>query len=77
MTALVIAIVSYRSQRVSNFHSSFSTAMKYCLIPSNVSSSRLARMRIGLVINLVAISKTSEGNVALNKTICVAGGRHR
>ncbi len=33
MTAWVMVSVSYRSQRVSNFHSSFSTATKNCLIP--------------------------------------------
>lgn len=33
MTAWVMVSVSYRSQRVSNFHSSFSTATKNCLMP--------------------------------------------
>ena len=40
MTAWVMVSVSYRSQSVSNFHSSFSTATKNCLIPSSVNSSR-------------------------------------
>ena len=39
MTACVMVSVSYKSHRVSNFHSSFSTATKNCLIPSKVSSS--------------------------------------
>ena len=39
MTACVMVSVSYRSHRVSNFHSSFSTATKNCLIPSRVNSS--------------------------------------
>ena len=39
MTACVIVRVSYKSHRVSNFHSSFSTATKNCLIPSRVNSS--------------------------------------
>jgi hypothetical protein len=33
MTAWVIVRVSYRSHSVSNFHSSFSTATKNCLMP--------------------------------------------
>ena len=33
MTACVMVSVSYRSQSVSNFHSSFSTATKNCLMP--------------------------------------------
>mmetsp|Transcript_23503 Transcript_23503/g.73932 ORF Transcript_23503/g.73932 Transcript_23503/m.73932 type:complete len:306 (+) Transcript_23503:468-1385(+) len=45
MTACVMVRVSYRSQSVSNFHSSRSTATKNCLIPSSVSSSRLTRIR--------------------------------
>ena len=39
ITACVIVKVSYRSHSVSNFHSSFSTATKNCLMPSNVNSS--------------------------------------
>lgn len=39
ITAWVMVRVSYRSQRVSNFHSSLSTATKNCFIPSRVSSS--------------------------------------
>ena len=39
ITACVIVNVSYRSHSVSNFHSSFSTATKNCLMPSNVNSS--------------------------------------
>lgn len=39
MTACVMVSVSYKSQRVSNFHSSRSTATKNCLMPSNVNSS--------------------------------------
>lgn len=39
MTAWVMVRVSYRSHRVSNFHSSFSTATKNCLMPSSVNSS--------------------------------------
>lgn len=39
MTAWVMVSVSYRSHRVSNFHSSLSTATKNCLMPSSVSSS--------------------------------------
>jgi hypothetical protein len=33
MTACVMVSVSYRSHSVSNFHSSFSTATKNCLMP--------------------------------------------
>ena len=33
ITAWVMVRVSYKSQSVSNFHSSFSTATKNCLIP--------------------------------------------
>ena len=33
MTAWVMVSVSYRSHRVSNFHSSLSTATKNCLMP--------------------------------------------
>ena len=36
MTACVTVSVSYRSQSVSNFHSSRSTATKNCLIPCGV-----------------------------------------
>ena len=39
MTACVMVRVSYKSQRVSNFHSSRSTATKNCLMPSKVNSS--------------------------------------
>lgn len=39
ITAWVMVSVSYKSQRVSNFHSSRSTATKNCLIPSSVNSS--------------------------------------
>ncbi|KFM63870.1 hypothetical protein X975_12609, partial [Stegodyphus mimosarum] len=38
ITACVMVILSYKSNRVSNFHSSFPTAIKNCLIPSNVTS---------------------------------------
>lgn len=37
---------------VSNFHSSFSTAIKYCLSPSGVSSSPLTKILTGSVRNL-------------------------
>lgn len=43
MTAWVMVRVSYRSHRVSNFHSSLSTATKNCLMPSRVSSSLRGR----------------------------------
>lgn len=43
ITAWVMVRVSYRSHRVSNFHSSLSTATKNCLIPSRVSSSLRGR----------------------------------
>ena len=39
ITACVMVSVSYRSQSVSNFHSSRSTATKNCFIPSSVNSS--------------------------------------
>lgn len=39
MTAWVMVSVSYRSHKVSNFHSSLSTATKNCLMPSKVNSS--------------------------------------
>ena len=39
ITACVMVSVSYRSQSVSNFHSSLSTATKNCLMPSSVNSS--------------------------------------
>jgi len=39
ITAWVIVSVSYKSHKVSNFHSSRSTATKNCLIPSSVNSS--------------------------------------
>ena len=58
-TAYVIVSVSYKSHKVSNFHSSFSTATKNYLIPSKVSSSLLTKIFIGSDINLVVISKTS------------------
>ena len=59
ITACVIVKVSYKSQSVSNYHSSFSTAIKNCLIPSNVSSSLLTKTLTGSTINLVLISRTS------------------
>jgi len=59
ITAYVIVSVSYKSHKVSNFHSSFSTATKNYLIPSKVSSSLLTNIFIGSDINLVVISKTS------------------
>ena len=34
ITACVMVSVSYRSQSVSNFHCSFSTATKNCLMPA-------------------------------------------
>ena len=68
MTACVMVRVSYRSHNVSNFHSSRSTATKNCLIPSSVSSSRLTRMRIGSVMNLLVISSISWGSVADSST---------
>ena len=64
----VIVSVSYRSQRVSNFHSSLSTATKNCLMPSSVNSSRLTRIRIGSVMNLDVISRISCGRVAEMRT---------
>lgn len=67
--------MSYKSQSVSNFQSSFSTATKNCLMPSSVSSSRLTRIRIGSVMNFVVISSTSCGSVAERTTTWVAGGR--
>ena len=70
MTACVIVRVSYRSQSVSNFHSSFSTATKNCLMPSSVSSSRLTRTLTGSVMNLWVISRTSWGSVADTRTTC-------
>ena len=75
MTACVMVSVSYRSQSVSNFHSSFSTATKNCLIPSSVNSSRFTSTRIGSVMNLVVISRMSRGRVALSSTTWVPGGR--
>ena len=77
MTACVMVSVSYKSHSVSNFHSSFSTATKNCLIPSSVSSSRFTRMRIGSVMNLEVISSTSTGSVAETNTTCVSGGKYR
>lgn len=54
ITACVIVNVSYKSQSVSNFHSSRSTATKNCLIPSNVNSSlELEVIRVICVLCLV------------------------
>ena len=39
ITPCVMVRVSYKSHKVSNFHSSFSTATKNCFNPSNVNSS--------------------------------------
>uniref|UniRef100_A0A0K8RG64 Putative translation initiation factor 4f helicase subunit eif-4a n=1 Tax=Ixodes ricinus TaxID=34613 RepID=A0A0K8RG64_IXORI len=61
MTAWVMVRVSYRSHRVSNFHSSLSTATKNCLMPSRVGSSRLTRMRTGSVMNLLVIYEDLVG----------------
>ena len=77
ITACVMVKVSYKSHSVSNFHSSFSTATKNCLIPSNVNSSLLTKIRIGSVMNFDVMSKTSFGSVADIKTTCVSGGRYR
>lgn len=41
---------------------------KNCLIPSNVNSSRLTRIRIGSDMNLLVISKISCGKVAETST---------
>merc|ERR1719166_208187 len=76
MTACVIVKVSYKSQRVSNFHSSLSTATKNCLIPSNVNSSRLTKILIGSDMNLLVISRISCGRVAEMRQTWVAGGRY-
>ena len=46
MTACVMVNVSYKSQSVSNFHSSLSTATKNCLIPSSVNSSLQAEIKL-------------------------------
>jgi hypothetical protein len=51
--------VSYKSQSVSNFHSSLSTWMKNYLIPSKVNSSLLTNILRGLFMNLSVISKIS------------------
>jgi hypothetical protein len=64
MTAYVMVSVSYKSQRVSNFHSSLSTCMKNYLIPSRESSSLLTSMRMGPLMNLEVISRISYGSVA-------------
>lgn len=54
-----------RSQSIAtHLNSSFSTATKNCLIPSNVNSSRLTKILMGSVMNLVVISSTSWGKVA-------------
>ena len=46
-----------------------------CLMPSRVSSSRLTKMRMGSVMNLVVISTTSCVIVAERRQTCVLGGR--
>ncbi|KAH3675816.1 hypothetical protein WICPIJ_009269 [Wickerhamomyces pijperi] len=68
ITACVIVSESYKSHNVSNFHSSFSTEMKYCLIPSKVNSSLLTKILTGSVVNFPVTSNTSLGKVALTTT---------
>lgn len=43
ITAWVIVRVSYRSHRVSNFHSSLSTATKNCLMPCNNKKTKIEK----------------------------------
>lgn len=45
-------------------------------LTSSVSSSRLTSTRTGSVMNLLVISSTSAGSVALTSTTCVSGGRY-
>lgn len=59
MTAYVIVSVSYKSQRVSNLQSSFSTATKNYFMPSRVSSSLFTRIFSGLFMNLFVMSRIS------------------
>ena len=60
ITACVIVRVSYKSQRVSNFHSSRSTATKNCLIPSSVNSS-LTKTNTNINMKLPCVSEDMEG----------------
>lgn len=76
ITAWEIVNVSYKSQSVSNFQASFSTATKNYLIPSNVSSSLFTRILTGSSINLVVISSISCGRVALTTTHYVPYGKY-
>jgi len=64
----------YNSFKVSNFHSSFSIAMKNCLIPSNVSSSFLTKILAGSLMNYFVISRISVGMVAENNAIWMSPG---
>ena len=77
-TACEIVSESYRSQSVSNFHSSFSTRTENWRIPSSVRPSRRIRIRSGsAAMNRSAMSRTSRGSVADTRTVCVEAGRRR
>ena len=64
MTACVMVRVSYKSQRVSNFHSSRSTATKNCLMPSKVNSSLWQTIggHHGKVLFKVIVTFSSKNN---------------
>ena len=68
--------MSYKSHRVSNFHSSLSTYMKNYLIPSKVNSSLFTSIFNGLFINLFVISTISYGNVADTTIFYVLAGKY-
>jgi hypothetical protein len=73
----VLATNDNNSSRLtySNFHSSFSTLIKNCRIPSKVSSSLRTKIRTGSFMNLSVTSNTLAGSVALMSTTCVDAGK--
>ena len=75
MTACVMVSVSYRSHSVSNFHSSFSTATKNCLMPCKIHSRLITRWCLctHILPNVRTTHRTPGGGERLQAGLYASG----